>query len=215
MRITQKVDEVKESIRSYIKLVEAMLVQATEGAKSQSWEDVREVIDVMEPKANDLKLEIANQCLGVLALFHPEASHLRYVVKMSGMASDLERMGDMATKIARACFYWKDVFSINDHPIILEMIEEDHRMLSDVAAAFINEDSLAAVAVIQHDDIVDELCTRNLKKLMKQMYDSKEIEPLIQVMNITRNLERLADLCGHMAEDIIFIKEGMFPPKPL
>ncbi|MGL5254175.1 MAG: phosphate signaling complex protein PhoU [Brevinema sp.] len=207
--ITSKIKDVQDSIISYLELAETMLSQTMDNAKKQEWEKVKEVIDTLEPQANQLKITVANKCLGVLALFHPEAGDLRAVVKMSGMASDLERMGDMATKIARANYYWKDSFSINDHPIILEMYDEVRAMLKDVASCFKNLDSLGAIAIIQRDDIVDELCTKNQRIIIKKMSEGgSEVESLIQVMNITRNLERMADLCGHLAEDIIFIKEG-------
>lgn len=213
MMIRKKVYEIKENVQSYINLIGSMLSQTMEGSKNQNWDLVKDVIDVSEPKANELKLEIALECLATLALYHPEASHLRYIVKMSGMGGDLERMGDMVTKIARANYFWKDSFSITDYPIILEMADAVQTMIKDVSSAFIAEDALASVAVIQYDDVVDELCTKNLKYLINKMGEEKNVEPLIQLMNITRNLERMADLCGHIAEDIIFIKEGMVPKR--
>ncbi|MGL5721923.1 MAG: phosphate signaling complex protein PhoU [Brevinema sp.] len=207
--IAPKIKEVKNNVVGYIELIEKMLSQTIESSKTQEWDKVKEVIDVMEPQANQLKISVANNCLGVLALFHPEAGDLRAVVKMSGMASDLERMGDMVTKIARANYYWKEAFSVNDLPIILEMYSEVRAMLKDVVGCFKSLDSLGAVAIIQRDDVVDELCTKSLRLVIKKMSEGgSEVESLIQVMNITRNLERMADLCGHLAEDIIFIKEG-------
>lgn len=211
--IESKINRIKEEITQYAQLVDTMLKTTMDGALNKNWEEVTEVIDVMEPRANLLKLEIAQECLGILALFHPEASHLRSIIKMSGMASDLERMADMITKIALAAFHWKDSISLEDYPLVFDMAKETRKMLTDVIQAFMDENALAAVAVIQHDDRVDDLCTQHLKKLIKTMNEAAEVEPLLQIMNITRNLERMADLCTHLAEDVIFIKEGLVPNK--
>jgi len=211
--VEKQIKEMKDTISQYMNLIDKMLSQTLKGALEDDWDLVRDVIDTLEPQANILKMEVSQDCLGILALYHPEAGHLRGILKMSGMGSDLERMGDMVTKIAFSLYHWKDMFQINDYPKILEMIHETRKMLSDVQKAFIEENCLAAIAVIQHDDRVDELRTRNIKKLVKDMNQAEDVEHLLQIMHITRNLERIGDLCTHLAEDIIFIKEGLVPNK--
>ncbi len=211
--VESKIAETKSIIFDYMTLVDTMLVRTLQGAQEKNWDMVKEVINVLEPEANQKKLEIAQECLGILALYHPEAGHLRCIIKMSGMAGDLERMGDLITKIALSTYHWRDAYCINNYPKILEMAEENRKMLADVSKAFMEENSLIAVTVIQHDDRVDELCSRSIKQLIKEMNKAEDVEYLLQIMNITRHFERLADLSTHLAEDIIFIKEGLVPNK--
>ncbi|MGL4676601.1 MAG: phosphate signaling complex PhoU family protein [Brevinema sp.] len=208
-----KIAEAKQMIVEYITLIDTMLVKTMEGSQAKNWDLVKEVIDVLEPRANQLKLEVAQECLGILALYHPEAGHLRGIIKMSGMGSDLERMGDLVTKIALSTYRWQEAFHISEYPKILEMAEENRKMLIDVSKSFVEENCLIAVAVIQHDDRVDDLCTRMLKQIIKEMNQAVDVEHLLQIMNITRNFERIADLSTHLAEDVIFIKEGLVPNK--
>lgn len=213
MMVEQKIKKTKNEISQYMELIDQMLSQTLQGALDDDWDAVRDVIDNLEPQANGFKIEISQDCLGILALFHPEASHLRSILKMSGMGSDLERMGDMVTKIAFSLYHWKDMNQIHDYPKVIAMVHETRKMLADVKRAFLEENCLAAIAVIQHDDRVDELRTRNLKHLIKDMNQAEDVEHLLQIMNIIRNLERIGDLCTHLAEDIIFIKEGLVPNK--
>lgn len=208
-----KILEVKQSIVEYIKLIDTMLSSMIDGVQTKNSEKFKEVIDILEPQANQQKLNVAQECLGILALYHPEASDLRSIIKMSGMATDLERMGDLVTKIALSAYNWQDSFDLNEYPKILEMAIENRKMLTDVCKAFEEENSLIAVAVIQYDDRIDELCGRLLKKIIKEMNQAEDVEHLIQLMNITRNLERMADHSTHLAEDVIFIKEGLVPNK--
>lgn len=211
--LEQKIQNTKNKLYDYIKLVDQMIDQIITGALAEDWDKVQEVFDVLEHQANTFQMDIEQNCLGILALFHPEAIHLRSIVKMSGIASDLERMADLATKIALAIYYWKDSFSIKDYPKILEMVQEVRKMLSQVSEAFMTENCLTAVAVIEYDDRVDELCTKTLRQLIKEMNVAEEVEYLLQIMNITRNFERIGDLCVHFAENVIFIKEGLIPNK--
>ncbi len=208
-----KIQEMKDLVHANIGLIEKMLLQTVESATTGKWELAREVIDVLEPQANTFKLEIAQECLGILALYHPEAGDLRKIIKMSGIGGDLERMGDMVTKIAFIAYTWRENINLNDYPILLQMITETHKMLSNVRNAFVEESSLVAVTVIQQDDRVDALRTKSIKALIKEMNLTEDVEPLIQVLNITRHIERMADHCTHFAEDIIFMKEGLVPNK--
>ncbi len=142
-----KINEVKKAIEGYISLVDTMLMQTIDSSKNKNWESLKEVIDVLEPQANHLKLSVAQDCLGILALYHPEAGHLRGIIKMSGMASDLERMADHITKVALSCYHWRDSIDINEYPKIIEMAEENHKMMIEVSKAFTEENCLMAVAV--------------------------------------------------------------------
>ncbi|MGL4366686.1 MAG: phosphate signaling complex protein PhoU [Brevinemataceae bacterium] len=211
--IEQKVCETKKAVYNYINLIDTMLGNTINCALEDNWEGIREVTDVLEPQANAMELEIAQGCLAILALYHPEAGNLRSIVKMSGMASDLERMGDMITKIAFATYYWRNSIHLKNYPNLIEMVSETRKMIEKAKHAFMDEDSLLAISVIQYDDIVDDLCTMILKQLIKEMNAAEEVEPLLQMINVARNIERIADLCAHLAEGIIFIKEGLVPNK--
>ncbi|MGL4393973.1 MAG: phosphate signaling complex protein PhoU [Brevinema sp.] len=213
MIVDRKISKTKERILHYINLVNTMIEQTITASIAEDWEKVQEVYGNLEDEANYLQMDIAQDCLGILALYHPEAINLRYIVKMSGMVNDLERIGDLASKIAMANFHWKDQYSLKDYPMIIEMSQETNKMLSRLHDTFVEEDTLKAVAIIQQDDKVDELCTKTLRSLIKAMNCTQEVEPLIQIMNVAKHLERIADICGHFAEDIVFIKEGLIPNK--
>ncbi|MGL4388905.1 MAG: phosphate signaling complex protein PhoU [Brevinema sp.] len=209
MIVVQKISKTKERILYYMQLVDKMIEQTISASLEKDWDEVKQVFTTLEDEANALKMEISQDCLGILALYHPEASHLRCIVKMSGMASDLERVGDLATKIALSTYHWKDRYSLKDYPQIIEMSKEARSMLSRLSDAFMEENTLKAVAIIEYDDKVDELCTQTLCQLITEMNRAEKVEHLLQVMNVTKNIERIADVCAHFAEDIIFIKEGL------
>lgn len=192
----------------YANHVETMIENSIKGLLEKDEKLLDKVINQMENFANDYEIEIDELCLNSLALFQPEAKSLRIVLMISKMNNDLERIGDLATNIAKSAKFLISKPEVKPLIDIPRMADEAIKMLRNSITAFINEDDLLAVEVLKNDDIVDNLRDQILRELITYMSEKNIINRSIHLILIARNLERAADLATNIAEDVIFIAKG-------
>ena len=155
---------------------------------------------------NQLHIEIDDRCFKLLALHQPMAVDLRAIVAAAKINTDLERVGDLAVNIAEA------VRRSLRHPAVKELIdipkmaELAQVMLRDSLDAFVRRDVGLAQQVLAQDDELDGLKTRVFRELLTYMLrDASTIEPALDLILISRHLERIGDHATNVAEDVIFM----------
>lgn len=207
--LEEKVVELKKKIVKCAALVRDMIQKSVDALLEKKPDLAREVIDYYEPKVNEEELNIDEECITVIALYHPEAKALRMVMMISKMVSDLERMGDKAVNIAESSLELIDKPKVKPLIDIPRMKDETVRMLDDSISSFVNENDTLAYDVLKRDDVVDDLRDQILRELVTYMVaDSKVIEPALHLLRIARNLEKIADITSNICEEVIYIKEG-------
>ena len=169
---------------------------------------VEEVLDGDTP-INVLHIEIDDRCLKLLALHQPMAVDLRAVVAAVKINTDLERVGDLAVNIAEAARRY------GTHPPVKKLIDIPRmatiaqRMLRDSLDAFVRRDVDLAQQVLNQDDILDGLKTQVFRELLTYMLqDPATIEPALDLILISRHLERIGDHATNIGEDVIFMVSG-------
>jgi len=155
---------------------------------------------------NQLHIEIDNRCFTLLALHQPMAVDLRAIVSAVKINTDLERVGDLAINIAEAATRYLK------HPPVKELIDIPRMatiaqaMLRDSLDAFVRRDIAMAEAVLDEDDALDALKTQVFRELLTYMLsDPSKIEPALDLILISRHLERIGDHATNIAEDVIFM----------
>jgi phosphate transport system protein len=155
---------------------------------------------------NQLHIEIDGRCFKLLALYQPMAVDLRAIVSAVKINTDLERVGDLAVNIAEA------VRRYMRHPPVKELIDIPRmadiaqRMLRDALDAYVRRDTPLAHAVLNADDTLDALKTQVFRELLTYMLqDPSTIEPSLDLILISRHLERIGDHATNVAEDVIFM----------
>ena len=155
---------------------------------------------------NSLHIEIDNRCFMLLALHQPMAADLRTIVAAVKINTDLERVGDLAVNIAEAATRYlqhPQVKRLIDIPNMARMAQS---MLRDALDAFVRLDSALAQRVLDEDDKLDALKTQIFRELLTYMLqDPSTIEPSLDLILISRHLERIGDHATNVAEDVIFI----------
>ena len=155
---------------------------------------------------NDLHIELDDRCFKLLALHQPMAADLRVIVAAVKINTDLERVGDLAVNIAEAGRRYLRHAPVKPLIDIPRMGELAQSMLRNALDAFVRRDLARAEAVLAQDDSVDALKAqifRELVTLMRQ--DPATIEPALDLILISRHLERVGDHATNVAEDVIFI----------
>ena len=200
----------KGRVLEYGLLIDTMIEQTFDGILCRNKDVLSRVCNELEVQAHEMKLEVAQESMGLIALFHPEACHLRSITKMSAIAIDLERMGDVIVKIARIILNSKEMLDFSMYPQVMQMVQETRTMLKNVMHAFADGDALVAISVIGHDDRFDALCETLIRTILREIkVHNEDIERLLQLLTIVRYIERIADHTTHIAKDVIFIKEGL------
>jgi len=155
---------------------------------------------------NAMHIEIDNRCFTLLALFQPMAADLRAIVAAVKINTDLERVGDLAVNIAEAARRY------TLHPPVKKLIDIPRMatiaqsMLRDALDAFVRRDVELAQHVLDEDDKLDELKTQIFRELLTYMLaDPSTIEPALDLILVSRHLERIGDHATNIAEDVIFI----------
>jgi phosphate transport system protein len=155
---------------------------------------------------NQLHIEIDDRCFKLLALHQPMAVDLRSIVAAVKINTDLERVGDLAVNIAEA---GRRYFQ---HPAVKELIDIPRMaaiaqdMLRDALDAYVHRDTTLAQTVLNKDDALDELKTAVSRELLTHMLqEASTIEPSLDLLLISRHLERIGDHATNVAEDVIFM----------
>ncbi|MDE3154481.1 MAG: phosphate signaling complex protein PhoU [Acidobacteriota bacterium] len=155
---------------------------------------------------NTLQIEIDNRCFTLLALHQPMAVDLRTIMAATKISVDLERIGDLAVNIAEAAKRY------TMHPPVKRLIDIPRmatlaqQMLRDSLDAFVRRDTALAQHVLNEDDKLDALKDQIFRELLTFMLqDPATIEPSLDLILISRHLERIGDHATNVAEDVIFM----------
>jgi phosphate transport system protein len=154
---------------------------------------------------NAFEINMDKSIFEFFALKQPVASDLRFLFSVQKMNKDLERIGDHAVNIGQSVINYCAQGQAIAAPQLAVMITITRQMLGDSLSSFIRNDSQLALKVLEQDDQVDELnyaVTRDMIDNVKK--DATSIEGALELIRISKNLERVADLSTNIAEDVIF-----------
>ena len=155
---------------------------------------------------NRLHIEIDDRCFKLLALYQPVAADLRAIISAVKINTDLERVADLAVNIAEATVRYQAQPPVKPLIDIPRMATIAQAMLRDALDAFVRGDLVVAQAVLDRDDELDALKTLVFKELLDFMLrDRMTVAPSINLILISRHLERIGDHATNVAEDVIFM----------
>ena len=200
-----ELDVLKERLLAMGGLAEERVRESVRGLMDRDHGAFDAVLTGDEP-INDLHMEIDDRCFKLLALHQPMAADLRVIVAAVKINTDLERVGDLAVNIAEAGKRYLQHPPVKPLIDIPRMGELAQKMLRDSLDAFVRRDMVLAEAVLAADDTLDDLKTQIFRELLTYMLQTPEtIEPALDLILISRHLERIGDHATNVAEDVIFI----------
>ena len=201
----KELQHLKEKLFEMAAAVETSIAKAIDALIERNNELADEVIK-MDDHINNLEILIDNQCLKLLALQQPMAVDLRFITSGMKINNDLERIGDHAVNIAERAII------LNEQPLLKPLIDIPRMaqiaqsMVKESLDSFIDGNIEKARAVCIRDDEVDNLDEQLFRELLTYMIDdSKTISQALNLILISKNLERIADLATNIAEEVIFI----------
>ena len=200
--LKQRLLEMSERAERLVELaVEALLTKDKEKA---------DAVIAGDREVDALEVEVERLAVSLLALQQPIARDLRFIVSAIKISSDLERVGDHAVNIAQSAQRLiAERSTIIPDPEIEDMARRARAMLSDALDAFVRADGALGREVCKADDHVDALHNSVFRILLTHMMaDARAINPSLELLLVSRNLERVADLATNIGEDAVFLAEG-------
>jgi phosphate transport system protein len=201
----EELEQLKARLLEMGGLAEENVRQAVGGLVDRDRDRIDHVLNSDGP-LNALHIEIDNRCFKLLALYQPMAADLRAIVAAVKINTDLERVGDLAVNIAEAARRYAS------HPPVKKLIDIPRMgsiaqaMLRDALDSFVRRDVDLAQHVLNEDDRLDTLKTQIFRELLTYMLqDPTTIEPALDLILVSRHLERIGDHATNIAEDVIFI----------
>ena len=207
-RFHQGLEELKHKLLAMGGMAEKAVDTAVESYRRRDLKLCQQVFEG-EKAINAIEREIDELALDLLAMQQPMAVDLRFITAVMKINADLERVGDQAVNIAER------VINIVKLPNA-ELPVDVPRMAATVAGmvrraleSFLEEKAELAEAVLKMDDIVDRMDDEFYAVLVNKMHQQPEItDQALDVLLISRNLERVADHATNIAEDVIFWVRG-------
>jgi len=207
-RFQQGLDELKEKLLRMGGLAEQAIDRASEAYRTRDSKFCQMVFSG-EPAINDAEREIDELALDLLAMQQPMAIDLRFILAVVKINADLERVGDQAVNIAQRVL---DLISEPEIELLVDiprMADSVCTMVQRALEAFLDGKAEVAEAVLQMDGIVDRMKDEAFVVLVQKMHKEPEsTRRALDVLLISRALERIADHATNIAEDVIFWVRG-------
>ena len=204
----QELENLKTQVVRMGSMVEQSVELSIKSLLERREELARQVLS-QEERVNAFEIEIDNAVVDLLALQQPVASDLRFILAAMKINNDLERIGDHAVNIAESAISCAARPTLNVKLELPRMGVVTQTMLKDTLDGFIHKDAAVCRAVLQNDDVIDELNKRifmDLENVIRS--DPSTIEQALDLIRVSRNLERIADLTTNIAEEVIFVAEA-------
>lgn len=208
---TDELNELNHALLEMGALVESSIHSSVQALVEHNDRIARRVLDD-EKRINEMELSIDAQVTRLMALNQPVAKDLRFLVMALKINTDLERMGDLAVSIADRAVSLNHARAplgtpLVDTPRMAAMAEDMiHRSLD----AFVNRDAALAKAVLPADTEVDKIRDNVYADLIALMQREPDlVKPAIDLMFVARSIERIADHATNIAEEVIYLVEGI------
>ncbi len=160
-------------------------------------------------RVDALELEIDNAIVDMLALQKPVASDLRLIIAAQKINNDLERISDHAVNIAQSAQTLTASAALPSLLQIPQMAEMTRSMLRDALDAFLHLEPDKARAVCKQDDQVDDINRSNAREVIGFIgAKTLPVEEGLDLIRVSRNLERVADLATNIAEEVVFLTQA-------
>jgi len=207
-RFINEIEKLKRKILHLTAMVEDNLQKAVKAVTDFDTVLAESVI-AYDDEIDKYEVEVEEECLKILALHQPVATDLRYVIATLKINNDLERIGDLAVNIAKRTIgiqdYKNTPFPFDLHKMLNLAVD----MVKKSTDSLITHDCDLARKVCIEDDKIDEMHRLSFDIVKEKIEQNpKLINFYLGLINVSRNLERIADHATNIAEDVIYNIEG-------
>ena len=205
----EELNRLKELLLRMGATAEDMIQKAVRALRERNEKLTQEVF-TLEEQVNHMHVEVDDRCLKLIALHQPMAGDLRFLAAAMKINNDLERIADMAVNASQTAFY--HLFKEPPVPqiaMVQNMAEVAQRMLRHSLEAYATRDVDLAQRVLAEDAEEDRLKAQALKDLISLIRsDPPRSEAFVELILLSKNMERIGDHATNIAEDVVFMVLG-------
>jgi phosphate transport system protein len=207
-RLTKEIGDLKQEILGLGTAVEDRVRLAVTSIHERDAVLAARVIEG-DREIDEMEVDLEEECLKVLALHHPMAVDLRYIIALLKINNDLERVGDLAVNIAERAVVLASLPRFR-MPIDFDaMASQTQDMLRKSLDALVLLEPETARRVCAEDRVVDDQNRETYRIVRREVQeDPGRLDALIHLLNVSRCLERIADHATNIAEDVIYLSQG-------
>ena len=204
----RELDSLKTMLMKMASMAEQNFTSAVTAVAGRNKIVAEQVIEA-DRRVDALELEIDNAVIDILALHKPVASDLRLIIAALKINNDLERISDHAVNIAQSALSLLQASQAATSLEIPRMAEATRWMLRDALDSFLHLDPAKAREVLTRDDQIDDLNRSNARQVIAAIHDKNlPVEEGLDLIRVSRNLERVADLSTNIAEEVVFLTQA-------
>jgi phosphate transport system protein len=188
--------------------VEKSLELVMQALLERDAEKAREIIGG-DDQIDQLDIELEERCIRILALRQPAAGDLRFITTAIKITGHLERIGDMVANIAEKVIILNDFPQLKPYIDLPRMAEIAREMIRNSLEAMVRQDAVLARHVREVDAVIDQLNEQVFRELVTFMLeDPAKIQVSLYIMQISKNIERIADHAEGIADMVIYMISG-------
>ena len=162
-----------------------------------------------DDEIDQFDISVEAECMEIIALHHPVARDLRYVLAALRINADLERIADLARSIAKRSIKLEYTRPVHPPPMLGTLARSVSDMLARSLEALAEHDAELAMSVRQSDRAVDGIYKELMGWAVQRVASSAaEAKPLMDLVSVLRSLERIGDLSTNIAEAVVFSVNG-------
>ena len=189
-------------------LTETAIRRAMKSLSERDTELARKVVRE-DDEIDRLDSDLEERCIKILALRQPTAIDLRFITTAIKITGHLERIGDMAVNIAEKVMLLNEEPQLKPYIDLPRMAELVGDMIEDSLDSFVKSDLKQAEKVRQMEQVIDDLNEQIFRELLTfMMEDSRNIHRALLVMQVSKNMERIADHAKGIADMVTYMVTG-------
>jgi phosphate transport system protein len=208
VHLQMEIERLKKNLLGLCAIVEDQVQMAVRALLNRDVQ-MAHAVEQRDKDIDHREIEVEEECLKMLALHQPVAIDLRFIIAALKINNDLERIGDLAVNIARKAISFTEESRMEIPFDIAGMWAKTQAMLRDSLDAMVNMDAAKAAEVCGRDDEVDQI-KYHIRVAVEERIrrEPDKVQPLLRLLAVSRNLERIADCATNIAEDVIYMAEG-------
>jgi phosphate transport system protein len=204
----KELQEIKDGLIYQGALTEKAIQLAMRSLSERNSEIAKRVIKDDE-EIDKLDTDLEDRCIKILALRQPTAIDLRFITTAIKITGHLERIGDMAVNIAEKALQLNDEPQLKPYIDLPRMTDLVSGMIKDSLDSFIRNDLAMAERVRRTEQVVDDLNEQIFREILTfMMEDSKSIHRGLLIMQVSKNMERIADHAKGIADMVTYMVTG-------
>lgn len=206
--LDQKIERFKKALLKMGWFTEKMMLRVIESMENRQITLAKQVVED-DDVVDAMEVELREEATVLLGTYTPTGFNLRFLVSSVEVANILEKIGDKVRKVAQTLFSFYTEQPANIDPNVIRMAKSVVTLLRESLGVVADMHSEKAFEVCTKDEEIDELCQEidsQLTSLLKEKPD--QAERILYLLEITRDLEEIADLCTNIVESILYAVSG-------